>query len=160
MDNSPRSLQLVLSSTQKYCLKNPNALSVFVPNSKEFFSSWVPVLRWTVLYLQCCLPALLHVQMSSLYALVIGEVKPFWEVFFEERPHWLVGGPALQIRHRGGRESTCRTARKGLFDKELSRQIIFHLSYQYKRHMEKYFTYRQVLHQAFVVDCQGGEKKE
>lgn len=130
---------------------SPTLKSFLVP---EFLSFGGPVL-----YLQCCLPALLHVQMSSLYALVIGEVKPFWEVFFEERPHWLVGGPALQIRHRGGRESTCRTARKGLFDKELSRQIIFHLSYQYKRHMEKYFTYRQVLHQAFVVDCQGGKKK-
>lgn len=59
-------------------------------------------------HLQCRLPALLHVQMSSLYALVVGEVHPFWEVFFEVRPHRLVRGPALQTRHRGGESKRCR----------------------------------------------------
>ncbi len=63
--------------------------------------------------LQCSLPALLHIQMSSLDALIVSEVHPFGEIFFEVRPHWLVRGPALQNRHRGG-ESTRSGGENGI----------------------------------------------
>lgn len=62
--------------------------------------------------LQRGLPPLLHVEVSSLDTLVFGKVHPFGEVFFEVRPHRLVGGLALQMGHSRG-ESTHSTGGSG-----------------------------------------------
>lgn len=53
--------------------------------------------------LQCSLPSLLHVDVPSLDAIVVGEVHPFGKVFFEVRLHLLIGGPALQDQHTAER---------------------------------------------------------
>lgn len=64
--------------------------------------------RWHILStratnLQCSLPSLLHVDVPSLDAIIVGEVHPFGKVFFEVRPHLLIRGPALQDQHTAGR---------------------------------------------------------
>lgn len=48
---------------------------------------------------QRSLPPTLHVQVSSLDAVVVGKVQPFGKVFLQVGRHWLVSGPALQNTH-------------------------------------------------------------
>ena len=109
-----------------------NQLAVWMhSSSRRILSSLIWRKKRVISDLQRRLPAALHVQVSPLYALVVGVVKPFGEVFFEERPHHLIRGPALQNgQGRGG--STDSTGRLGLFDVKPSKQIIFHSSYEHK----------------------------
>lgn len=58
---------------------------------------------WGCSHSPCGLPALLHVEMASLDAVVVGEVQPLGQVLFKVGPHFLFRGPALQpTRGAGG----------------------------------------------------------
>lgn len=101
----------------------------------------------TATNLQCSLPSLLHVDVPSLDAIVVGEVHPFGKVFFEVRLHLLIGGPALQDQHTAKRGN-----KSGIVWREAEQADNFSFFLWTQMWHLECFAYQQILHQALIVD--------